>query len=137
MPEHTKSEFDPIKLKINGFIQYEWKITDHLAVAYSRNHDYSHYKVYILQTGKALTGKIKSFNDAVMIAKAFAWIYRDQIWLYEYEDWAYRNIPELARWTIEHGHAWMKVWNYLAETKNVITVNTLKSAYYHAQKVTA
>lgn len=134
MGKYNKEDFESVRFRANGFIKYGRCVGNYLCVSYANQGHYDNYKIYIISTGKALTGKIADFDLAVDLCKSFAWIYRDQIFLLGYDDWCDRNIPELAQWTISDGHIWSKFWNSLKETTDQITLESLKRTYQIAKK---
>lgn len=127
--KYNKSDFDTVVFSTNGIKRSGYIVGKHLCISYSRLGQYDSYKVFIISTGKAITGKVTSFDTAVEIAKAYNWLYRDQIFLLDFEDWRERNIPELCQYTIPNGFLWARFWNKLAET-DVSDVETLKQKLF-------
>lgn len=129
MSKYNKDDFIDVKFKANGFTRFGRCVGKYLCVAYASQGHYENYKVFVVSTGKALTGKIADFDTAVDIAKAYIYLYRDQIFLHGDIEWADRNLPELCQYTIPNGIMWATVWNRLAEM-DITSLDTIKQMMF-------
>lgn len=130
----NKADFPSVKFNSLGFSRYGYAVGEHLAVAYSSaSLNCNTYQVFVILTGKPLTGKIQTFDDAVKIAQTINEIYKEYALLWSDAEWAGQDVFQLCQYSVPGGRHWAKVFGELRQ-RDQITLDTLKNAYYVAMK---